>query len=221
MLKNILVVVSLIFSVSLYAKDTQVAIEKTAIFDQTNPHSLTKKVLSTVFQMIKDRKVEIYKDSDVLKEIIRNEVTPYVNTRYSAFYVLGSHVKKATKEERAYFSDNFKEYFTHSFARMFSLYKGQKVVFEPYKKSNGKTSQITMRILNSGAKDTKMTLKLRISKKTKKWYAYDLSVEGISMLSSKRKEFANIIRKKGIDYAVEIMNKSSNKKIIIVDENIL
>ena len=54
-------------------------------------------------------------------------------------------------------------------------------------------------ITESGKPDIHLTFQMRKNKKTGEWKAYDLIVEGISLLSSKQAEFNSRINKLGID----------------------
>jgi phospholipid transport system substrate-binding protein len=57
--------------------------------------------------------------------------------------------------------------------------------------------------------------KLRKIKKTQHWKTYDLEAEGISLLSSKRSEFAAIIRQQGIEAVIDVMRTNNSKPLNI------
>lgn len=57
--------------------------------------------------------------------------------------------------------------------------------------------------------DLKITFKVRKNKRTGEWLAYDIVAEGISLLSSKQREFEAIRRTGGIVGAIDIMSKKN------------
>ena len=182
-------------------------------FSKLNPDELTQKVLQSTFDTITDRQEEIKENTDLLIDIINDEVKPHLNSKFAAFYVLGSNFRKLSKEELQEFVDVFEEYYIYNVASMFSFYNGQEVKFHPYKEISSKTSTVDITVFNSGSDNITLTVKLKKSNKTGRWLAYDLTAEGISLLSSKRNEFFPIIRKEGVGKVIELMRNMSQKKI--------
>lgn len=202
MFKKIITIMLLIVTFNSFAEESP----------NLNPDELTQKVLQSTFDTIKDRQEEIKENTDLLIDIINEEVKPHLNSKFAAFYVLGSNFRKLSKEELNEFVDAFEEYYLYNVASMFSFYKGQEVKFHPYKEISPKTSTVDISIFNSGSDNITLTVKLKKSNKKGRWLAYDLTAEGISLLTSKRNEFSPIIRKDGIAKVIEIMkNKSQNK----------
>jgi phospholipid transport system substrate-binding protein len=70
-------------------------------------------------------------------------------------------------------------------------------------------------IRKAGHPDIRISFKLRKNKKTQQWKTYDLVAEGISLLSSKRNEFASMIRQQGIQAVIDVMKNKNNKPLNI------
>ena len=66
-------------------------------------------------------------------------------------------------------------------------------------------------IKESGKPDISITFQVRRNKENQ-WKAFDLVAEGISMVQSKRVEFAPMIRQKGIDSVIDFMREKSTKQ---------
>ena len=89
-------------------------------------------------------------------------------------------------------------------------------MFEPAKDAeNQKNMTIKAIIRKAGNPDIRISFKLRKSKNTQQWKTYDLVAEGISLLSSKRNEFASMIRQQGIQAVIDEMRNKNSKPLNI------
>jgi len=80
-------------------------------------------------------------------------------------------------------------------------YKNQQVIFEQEKPTKGKRIiGVKTQIIEQGAPTINVVFQMRQNKKTKQWKAFDITVEGISLLSTKQAELNKKITKQGIDY---------------------
>lgn len=183
---------------------------------QQDPYKLVQDVASITFERIKKEQPQIAENSDVLRDIMEQELLPYVDYRFSAHMVLGKHFKKATKAEQVEFVKVFREYLITTYAVAMGYYNGQTVEFQPAASFAGKKT-VTVRALvkEEGRPDIKIAFKVRKNKKTNRWKAYDMVAEGISVLSSKRSEFESILRQQGIQVVIDLMKDKIAKPITV------
>ena len=66
-----------------------------------------------------------------------------------------------------------------------------------------------MKIFEPNKKDIMLTFLLRQDKKTKNWKVFDIIAEGISLLNSKQKEFAPLLKKHGIRGTADIIKNKT------------
>lgn len=93
-----------------------------------------------------------------------------------------------------------------------SSYSNQTVDFEPSRPIEGKkTVSVKALIKEAGKPEINITFQVRRNKENQ-WKAFDLVAEGISMVQSKRAEFAPMIRQKGIDSVIDFMREKSAKQ---------
>ena len=69
--------------------------------------------------------------------------------------------------------------------------------------NQAKSASISASILEDKKSPVDLTFQMRKNSKTQQWKAYDLVVEGISLLTSKNAEFNSRINKFGIDQVTE------------------
>jgi phospholipid transport system substrate-binding protein len=190
------------------------------LVDQKNPYFMIKEVAGITFKRFADEQQAIRANPNLLKDIVREELMPYVNYKYSAFKVIGKNLKKTTNEERKAFVPVFREYLITSYAQVFTLYEKQPVIFSPDKKfSDKKIVAVNTRVVMSGRDDINVSFKVRKGKKTGNWAAFDMVAEGVSLLDSKQAELGSIIRQKGLPYVTELLKKKSTRNIVFKGDN--
>jgi phospholipid transport system substrate-binding protein len=184
--------------------------------DKKNPYSMIETVAKTTFKRFSDEQPQIQKNPNLLKDIVREELMPYVNYRYAALKVIGvKNYKQTTKQSRADFVTVFREYLVTSYAQVFTLYKKQKVEFEPEKDfSKSKVIAVRTSVIDPGRPPIDISFRVKKNKKTSEWKAYDMVAEGVSLLDSKQAELSGLIRQKGLPYVTEMLKEKSDKQIV-------
>lgn len=183
--------------------------------DKTNPYLMIESVANTTFNRFANEQNLIRATPNLLKDIVREELMPYVDYKYAAYKVIGAqNFKKTTEAERKEFVIVFRDYLVTSYAQVFTLYNNQKVEFEPAKKlTDEKIVAVNTSVIEPGREPINISFRVRINKKTNEWKAYDMVAEGISLLDSKQAELAGIIRQKGLEHATEILREKSKNDI--------
>ncbi|WP_122036588.1 phospholipid-binding protein MlaC [Aliivibrio sp. EL58] len=168
--------------------------------DKTKPYEMMAQVSEMTFARLKAEQSAIQANPNILKTVVDEELMPYVNVKYAAYKLLGTHLKKTSAEERTEFVTAFRGYLVSSYAQVLTLYKDQKIVLEKAKKipEGKKIISVRVDILDSARPTVKVDFKLRKNKKTGEWQAFDMVAEGVSLLSTKQSEWNGKIRKEGI-----------------------
>lgn len=202
-----------------FAVDTSNPSIERGMVSKADPYLMIKDVAGVTFKRFADEQTVIRANPNHLKVIVREELMPYVNYKYSAFKVIGKHLKKTTDAQRRAFVPVFKEYLVTSYAQVFTLYDNQLVEFAPARDfSDKKIVAVATKVVMPGRDDIDVAFKVRKNKKTQQWLAYDMVAEGISLLDAKQAELGSIIRQKGLTYVTEMLKKKSERDIVFKDQ---
>ncbi|WP_448549718.1 MlaC/ttg2D family ABC transporter substrate-binding protein [Thalassotalea fusca] len=186
--------------------------------DKNDPYKMIETVADITFKRFAAEQEMIRKNPNLLKNIVREELMPYVNYKYAAFKVIGNNFKKTNKQERAEFVPVFRDYLITSYAQVFTLYKNQQVNFAPAKDfSNDKVVAVNTTVIEPGRAPIDISFRVRKDKKTKEWKAYDMVAEGISLLDSKQAELSSLIRQKGLAHVTKMLREQAAKDIVFKD----
>ncbi|WP_394167633.1 phospholipid-binding protein MlaC [Photobacterium piscicola] len=188
-----------------------------ATIDQSNPYKMMDKVSAHLFGTLKAEQAKIQANPEQLRVIVKQELLPYINTRYAAYKVLGSNLRNTTAEQRDAFTAAFTDYLVASYAQVLTQYTDQKIELESPKPIPTDRSIISVRvdIIDPQRPPIRLDFKLRLNKKTKEWQGFDMVAEGVSMLSTKQSEWSGQLRTKGIDAVTQSLRDLAAKPIQI------
>lgn len=181
--------------------------------DKTEPFGLVRIVADRLFTRIAREQTEIQKNPEVLRGVVAEQLAPTINYKFAAAKVLGPYYRQTTKEQREAFYDAFREYLIATYAGILTLYKDQKVIFEPPTPVTGKRVQVKVRVLDDGRPDIPISFILRKNKQGE-WAAYDMVAQGISVLNSKTQELQGLIRQQGIESVTRFLLEKASKPIV-------
>lgn len=193
--------------------------------NKENPYEMIEEVAQITFDRFAKEESEISNNPEILKDIVREELMPYIYYQYAALKVLGNYArpkKGASQDEIAAhkqkvrdFMVGFKEYLITSYAQVFTLYNNQKVIFAPAKPID--TQRIVMvglDIIDDKRPPINIKFKVRKNPKINEWQTYDLVAEGVSLLDAKQKELRTLLAQKGIAEVTDMLETKAAKKIV-------
>ena len=177
-----------------------------------DPYALVNEAANKTFARLQKDQPQIKQDPAYLRQIIREELMPYVDNKFASFKVIGSNIKNTTPEQRERFVLAFTDYIVATYADALAKYNDQTIKVEPTKPTDGdKIVSVNVVVQSKGKPDVNVVFKLRQNNKTGEWKAFDMVAENVSLLASKQSELGGMIRDKGID-AVSQMLEEHNKK---------
>jgi len=167
---------------------------------EVSPYKVIETVGNNLFTRIAENQQEIKKFPGLMRDIVDEELMPFIDYKYAAYRILGKNLRKTTKEQRATFVTSMRSYLIRTYANALTQYKNQQVIFEPEREIKGKKIvSVNTKIIDANRPEINIAFKMRQNKKTKQWKAYDMVVEGISLLSSKQAELSHRITKQGVE----------------------
>jgi len=147
---------------------------------------------------------EITKFPNLVNVIVEEELMPAIDYKYAAYRILGKHLQKTTQEQRAQFALSMRSYLVRTYASALKQYNNQKVIFETEKPTkNKRIVAVKTQIIEMNKPTIDVVFKMRKNKKTGQWKAFDLVVEGISLLSSKKAELGKKIVNEGVEHVAK------------------
>lgn len=176
---------------------------------ELNPYQLVETVARKTLHRIETNTVQLKADPQYLNVIVKEELMPYVNYRLASKIVLDKVQPEA--EEREQFYQAFERHLITTYAAIFSKYDGQKLSLkEPKEFKDKKVVTVNGLLTGKDGKEIDIDFKLRFNKQQQQWAVFDIVVEGISMLNSKKAELMPMLRQPdGVKMAINMLNKKA------------
>ncbi len=172
-----------------------------AAADQTNPYKLMNEAAEKTFTRLKNEQPKIKQDPNYLREVVRQELMPYVQVKYAGALVLGRYYRDATPAQRDAYFAAFGDYLAQAYGQALALYNGQTYQIQP-EQPIGDANIVAIRVTiidPNGRPPVRLDFQWRKNSQTGNWQAYDMVAEGISMITTKQNEWGDLLRTKGID----------------------
>lgn len=182
------------------------------------PQQLMEDTSKKMIAAFKAKTEAIRTDPKIADQLINDNLVPKINFPLMSRWVLGKNWKKATPEQRQMFIAEFQKLVVKFYSKALVEFLSQNnltddiITFTPFRgKLEGKYATVRSQVnpLN-GAAPVKVNYDLYHSKKSGLWQVYDVSVEGISLVTTYRSSFKQIISQKGMDALLnELKDKNS------------
>lgn len=160
-----------------------------------------KQSVSVVLADLKANKARYKSDSRSLKTLIDTKMLPYFDEEAMARLVLAKNWNTATKQQQQDFLNEFKELMMRTYSTNLLDYSDAKVVYGQPTPMKRKRTKIDATITNSDGKVYPLTLSMAY--RDGKWRAYDVSMDGLSIITSYRSSFGEEVDQKGLQAVID------------------
>ena len=169
--------------------------------DQSDPYKQMDAAAAKTFTRLKNEQAKIKQDPNYLREVVRQELLPYVQIKYAGALVLGRYYREATPAQRDAYFAAFGDYLAQAYGQALALYHGQTYqIQQPQPIGDANIVAIRVTIIDpNGRPPVRLDFQWRKNSQTGNWQAYDMVAEGISMITTKQNEWGDLLRTKGID----------------------
>ncbi len=189
--RKLLLVAALMCSSGLYAQ-----------IDKDDPSTLLESTASHIFSEV-NKNLEEYTANPVeLEALVRTDLMPLIDTRYSARLILGRAGRGIEKEKIDEFANTMSELLVSRYAKgLLEFRSSQQLQVLPLKgQLNDKFTRVRTRIkLPSGGF---APIDYAFHKTPDGWKAFDVIVEGISYVTTYRNQIMPEVMAKGIDSVI-------------------
>ena len=186
-----------------------------AIFAQvpdqnTPPDALIKMVVTDVMASVKA-------DPDIQKgnipkvmELVEKKIVPFTDMRRTTEMAMGPNWRKATPEQQAILTSEFKTLLMRTYSGALSQLRDQTVQFKAFRAAPD-DKEVVVKTVVVGRGDP-VSLDYRLEKGANGWKVYDMNIMGAWLVEAYRNQFTNQIGQNGIDGLVNFL-QDRNKQL--------
>ncbi len=160
------------------------------------PEVLVKTTTDDIVAHIRKDK-ELTRDPQKLQALVDAKVLPHFNFTRMTMLAVGRPWRDATPAQREELVKQFRTLLVRTYSTALEQYSSQTIEVKPAAKSSDTDATVRMQINQPGGQPIPMDY--RMEKTPQGWKVYDVSVEGVSIVTTYRSTFAAEVGKGGID----------------------
>ena len=178
------------------------------------PDALVKRTADDVLAVVKtDQDIQAGNQEKIFA-LAEEKIIPNFNFDKVSRLVLGKNWTKATPEQKTAFQTEFRSLLIRTYATALSKYKNQTIEYKPLRLADG-ASSATVKTLIVQPGGQPIAVDYSLEKHTDAWKVYDIVIEGVSLVTNYRGQFAQEIRQNGLDSLIKKLsdkNKAAQAK---------
>jgi len=179
--------------------------------DVIAPDALIRKTVDEVTAIIKrDKDIQAGNQEKILA-LVDAKVLPHFDFTRMTQLAVGKYWRTATPEQKQALVTEFRNMLVRTYTKVFTVYRDQIIEVQPFKLAVDDDTEATVKtlIIKPGAQPTMVDYELK--KSPDGWKAFDISIEGVSMVMSYRGTFTTQIQQSGIDGLIKTLaEKNAN-----------
>ena len=162
-----------------------------------------QQVTSTIIDELTARRETLRDDPQALYELVDRHILPYFDFERMSRRVLGKkRWKNASAEQRARFVSAFRNLLVRTYATVLDEYRGQPLAYlDPVARKNEDEIVIPAQIELSGGQAVRFAYAMQRS--GTEWKVFDVSVDGVSLVTNYRSSFRSEIARHGVDGLID------------------
>ena len=182
-----------------------------ALANEEAPDAMIRKVTDDVLNIVRQDKDIRSGNTKKAIELVEAKVLPNFNFQRMTALAMGRDWKKASGEQQAKLSEEFKTLLVRTYSNALTGYKDQTIRYKPTKMQNGDTEVVVKtEIVQSGGRP--IQLDYSVERQNEGWKVYDVVVAGVSLVTNYRETFNQEVRANGVDGLVQML-VNKNKQL--------
>lgn len=188
------------------------------------PDEMLKIATQKMLRSINDNREEINQSPDKLKSLVEQIISPHLDFIAASKMVMGKYWRRAEKQQKIKFIRQFRLLLLRFYSAALSEYLNGRdkalnenlIHYFPINLKEGETS-ITVRAEVQPDSGQAIPIRYRVHLTGKGWKIYDVSVEGISMITTYKNNFATQFKTGGIDALIASLEEK-NKQLLATND---
>ncbi|MFN2308510.1 MAG: phospholipid-binding protein MlaC [Gammaproteobacteria bacterium] len=169
-----------------------------AVAEAPGPEAVVRQTSERMLAVLRERHAAIQAEPARLYGFVDDIVLPHFDFERMARWVLGKNWRKTTPEQQQRFVVEFRNLLVRTYGTALLEYNDQEVYFLPMRMSTD-ADDVTVRTELRRPAGGGIPINYSMYRRADGWKVYDVTIEGISLVSNYRATFAGEIRSAGIE----------------------
>ena len=176
------------------------------------PENAIQNISESLKTVLQNNQERIKTDKAYVYQLANDVVAPHVDFNKLSGLALGKHWRRATPQQKKEFMHQFQRLLVRTYATAFREFGEWSLKFTPRHDANDAGNVLVRsEILRPGAPP--VSVKYRMHKKDGEWLAYDVVIEGISLVTNYRTTFAKEVRRNGMGGLIRRVTQLNDQRL--------
>ena len=172
--------------------------------DPTPPEEVVRQASEQVLARLQSEPA-VRSERERLHALIDEALIAHMDMERMTRWVLGKYSRRVDNEQLSRFRQGFRTLLVRTYATALAEYNGQSMRFLPVRRDA--EDRVTVRAVIEQPAGPAIPIHFSLHNGDGAWKAYDISIDGVSMLTNYRTSFAAEIRRGGIEQLIESLNR--------------
>jgi phospholipid transport system substrate-binding protein len=168
----------------------------------TDPQEVVRQASEQVLVELERQGSALTGNPERLYTLVDSVLLQHMDFTRMSRWVLGKHWKSATPQQQTRFVAEFRRLLVRTYATALAGYRGQRVLFLPQRDS-GSPDEAVVRAEIQQPGGPAIPVQFSLYRKGADWKAYDVLIDGISLVANYRTTFGAEVRHGGLDALIQ------------------
>ncbi|MGH8551118.1 MAG: MlaC/ttg2D family ABC transporter substrate-binding protein [Methylococcales bacterium] len=160
---------------------------------------MVENTTSQVLDTLKKNKERLKQDKAELYRLVNEIIVPHFDFRSMSRLVLGKHWRQSSDEQKKRFTEEFKTLLVRTYSTTMLDFTGETVKYLPVRAGSDESKALSRLEITQPGGGPPVKMDLRMVIRDAAWMIYDITVDGISLVTNYRNSFGNEVLKTGMD----------------------
>ncbi len=161
-----------------------------AFSDVDPPTAVVRATINEVIRVLEDEKLKEASQLKYRRRLLEDVIAQRFDYTEMSKRTLAANWTPLTDEQRKEFVELFKAFLSDRYAAKIEGYAGEQVEYLT-ERLEGQYAEVRTKLVSN---KVEIQMDYRLINRAGKWYAYDIIVDGVSLVKNYRSQFTNIIR---------------------------
>ncbi len=164
------------------------------------PQEVVQDTSARMIDALRKNSATLRQDSSRIYELVDQIVLPNFDFELMSRWVLGRAWQQATPDQRRRFADEFRTLLVRTYAKALLEYSDENIRVPPQPPASGSETTVRTEVQPKTGRPIQINYSMHLGNEG--WKVYDVTVDGVSLVTNYRSTFASQIRSNGLDAVI-------------------
>jgi phospholipid transport system substrate-binding protein len=161
------------------------------------PREVVQQASDEMLSALRANQASLEQNPEAIYELVWDILLPHFDFQRMSQWVMGPHWRQASPAQREEFVDRFRTLLVNTYGKALLDYSNEDVVFPDAPPPSGDDVTVRSEVTQTGSAPIPITY--RLHNRDGNWKVYDVTVEGVSLVTNYRSQIDSLVRREGIE----------------------